>query len=155
MGAKGGSFVRGAIWVGGGGWRQETPMERITRFIVRWLITAAAVWAAANLVGGIHLKGAGTTLIVALVLGFLNAYVRPLLRFTTLPIIIVTAGLFLIVINTALLALTAWIVGNFTTNFRITSFGAAFWGAVIITVVSFLISIVFNPRRIARTVAGH
>lgn len=142
----------GMIWVGG--WHRESGTERITRFIIGWLVTAAAVWVAAQLVTGIYLAGAGTTLVVALVLGFLNAYVRPFLRFSTIPFIILTAGLFLILINTALLGLTAWIVGNFTTNFRIDGVRAALVGAIVITVVSFLISLVFNPRRIARNVAG-
>jgi putative membrane protein len=136
------------------GWQPETGMERITRFIVRWLITAAAVWVAAQLVSGIHLKGAGTTLAVALVLGLLNAYLKPLLVFGTFPLLIMSVGLFLIIVNTLLLATTAWFVGNFTTNVRIDGFWDAFWGAVVISVVSFLISRVFNPKRIARGVVG-
>ncbi len=136
------------------GWRPETGTERITNFVIRWLITAAAVWVAAQLISGIHLKGAGTTLVVALVLGFLNAYLKPLLLFGTFPLLVMTVGVFLVFVNTALLALTAWLVGNFTTNFRIEGFWDAFWGAVVISIVSFLISRVFNPKRIARNVAG-
>jgi len=144
--------MRGVIIAGG--WRPETGLERITRFVLRWLITAAAVWVAAQLVTGIHLKGAGTTLVVALVLGLLNAYLKPLLVFGTFPLLIMSVGVFVIVLNTILLAITAWFVGNFTTNFRIDGFWDAFWGAVVISVVSFLMSRVFNPKRIARNVAG-
>lgn len=141
-----------------GGWQEPrqpaSTFERVTQFIVRWLITAAAVWIAAQLIDGIHLKGAGTTLFVALVLGLLNAYLKPLLVFGTFPLLLLTVGIFLIFINTGLLALSAWFVGNFTDDFRIAGFWDAFWGAVIISVVSFLISRVFNPKRIARNVAG-
>jgi putative membrane protein len=69
--------------------------------------------------------------------------------------LVLSLGLFLILINTVLLALTAWIAGKFDNiHFAIDSFGAAFWGAVIISVVSFLIGRVVNPRRVSRAFAG-
>ena len=134
---------------------RPTPAERVVAFVIRWLITAAGVWVAANLVGGIHLEGAESTLAVALILGLLNAYLKPLLVVGTLPALLTTAGLFLIVINTVLLALTAWIAGKFdSVHFAIDSFGAAFWGAVIISLVSFLLSLFVSPERIARNFRG-
>lgn len=144
--------MRGFVFTGGGIVRRPpTPAERLTAFIVRWLITAAGVWVAAQLVGGIHLEGAESTLIVALILGLLNAYLKPLLVVGTLPALVMTAGLFLVVINTILLALTAWIAGKFDSiHFAVDSFGAAVWGAIIISLVSFLLSRLVNPERIAR-----
>ena len=132
--------------------RPETGSERLIAFIVRWLITAAGVWVAAKLVGGIHLDGWQTTLIVALILGALNAVLKPMLVVGTFPLLIMTLGLFLLIINTGLLALTAWICGKFDSlHFAIDSFGAAFWGAVLISVVSFLITRFIDPKRIARS----
>lgn len=135
----------------GGIKRRETPGQRLVAFIVRWLITAAAVWVAAKLVGGIHLEGWKSTLTVALVLGLLNATLKPLLVFGTFPMLIMTVGLFLILINTALLALTAWFLGKFESiHFAINGFWDAFFGAVIISIVSFVLTRFFNPGRIAR-----
>jgi putative membrane protein len=138
-----------------GGRRAQTPGERLIVFVLRWLITAAAVWVAAKLLGGIHLEGWKSTLLVALILGLLNAYLKPLLVFGGLPALIMTLGLFLIIINTALLALTAWISGKFDSiHFAIDGFWDAFWGAVIISLVSFFITRFIDPRKVARSFAG-
>ena len=144
--------MRGFVFARGVNTRpRSTPAERLVAFVIRWLITAAGVWVAANLVGGIHLAGAESTLAVALILGLLNAYLKPLLVIGTLPALLMSAGLFLVVINTALLALTAWIAGKFdSVHFAIDSFWAAFWGAVIISLVSFFLSLFVSPDRIAR-----
>jgi putative membrane protein len=126
----------------------------LVTFILRWLITAAAVWVAAELVSGIHLEGWKSILLVALILGLLNAYLKPLLVIGTLPALVMTMGIFLIFINTALLALTAWISGKFDSiHFAIDGFWSAFFGAIIISVVSFFISMVVNPKKIARSVS--
>ena len=135
-----------------GSWGQQTRGQQLVEFVVRWLITAAAVWVAAQIVGGIHLDGWQTTLIVALILGLLNAVIKPLLVIGTLPLLVMTLGFFLIIINTGLLALTAWICGKFDSlHFAISSFGAAFWGAVIISIVSMVISWFIDPKRIAQS----
>ncbi len=133
------------------GMRSETRGQKLITFAVRWLITAVAVWVAAQLVGGIHLDGWESTLIVALILGLLNAYIKPLLVFASLPALIMTLGLFLIILNTILLALTAWIAGKFDSiHFDVDSFGAALLGAIIISIVSWLISMFINPKRVGR-----
>lgn len=138
-----------------GGTRQpESSESKLVAFVIRWLITAAAVWVAAQLVGGIHLEGWKSTLLVALILGLLNAYLKPLLVVGTFPALIMTLGIFLIFINTALLALTAWISGKFDgIEFSIDSFWSAFFGAIIISIVSFFISLVVKPGKIARSMA--
>ncbi len=123
----------------------------IAAFIVRWLVTAAAVWVAAAIVPGIHLEGFGSTLAVALILGLLNAYLKPLLVLSALPGIVLSLGLLLILINTLLLAITAWIAGKFESiAFAIDGFWAALFGAIIISLVSFLLTRFINPGRIAR-----
>lgn len=142
------------VVVGGPGPQPESRSQKLVAFVVRWLITAVAVWIAAELIGGIHLEGWKSTLLVALILGLLNAYIKPLLVLFGLPALIMTLGLFLVIINTALLGLTAWIAGKFDSiHFAIDGFWDAFWGAIIISIVSFLIGIYLNPKRIARRVA--
>lgn len=137
----------------GGGRQPQSSESKLVAFVVRWLITAAAVWVAAKLVGGIHLEGWKSTLLVALILGLLNAYLKPLLVVGTLPALVMTLGVFLILINTALLALTAWIAGKFDSiHFSIDGFWPALFGAIIISVVSFFISLVVKPGKIARSV---
>ena len=123
-------------------------------FVVRWLITAAAVWVAAELIGGIRLEGWKSTLLVALILGLLNQYLKPLLVIAGFPALIMTLGIFLIFINTALLALTAWIAGKFDSiHFAIDGFWDAFFGAIVISIVSWLLSMVIDVNRIAKSVA--
>ena len=135
----------------GGIHRPETQQQRLVAFIIRWLITAVAVWAAAKLVDGIQLEGWKSTLIVALVLGLLNAYLKPILTFGTFPLVLLSAGIFLIVINTILLAITAWVLGKFDdVRFAIDGFWDAFWGAVIISIVSFVLTRFVDPRKMAR-----
>ncbi|MGE0599548.1 MAG: phage holin family protein [Dehalococcoidia bacterium] len=141
------------IVVGGGG-NPRSNEGKLVAFVVRWLITAAAVWVAAQIVSGIHLEGWKSTLFVALVLGLLNAYLKPLLVLGSLPALVMTLGIFLIFINTALLALTAWFAGKFDAiHFDIDGFWSAFFGAIIISIVSFFISLVVKPGKIARSVA--
>ena len=137
----------------GGRRKQPSGAGKAAAFVVRWLITAVAVWVAAELIGGIALEGWGSTLAVALILGLLNAYLKPLMVFGSLPALVLTLGFFLILINTALLALTAWIAGKFESiTFAIDGFWSAFWGAVIISLVSFLLTRFVNPRKVAERI---
>ena len=141
-----------SVLVVGGSRKPQTGSQKLVAFIVRWLILAAAVWVAAELVGGIHLEGWKSTLIVALILGLLNVYLKPLLVFAGFPALILTLGLFLIIINTALLGLTAWIAGKFDSiHFAIDGFWDAFWGAIIISIVSWLLGMVVDPNKIGRS----
>jgi len=134
------------------GGRSESGSSKLVTFAIRWLITAAAVWVAAEMIGGIHLEGWKSTLLVALILGLLNAYLKPLLIIGTLPALVMTLGVLLIFINTALLGLTAWIAGKFDSiHFAIDGFWSAFFGAIIISIVSFFISMVINPKKVGRS----
>lgn len=142
------------IWVTMGVGRQPTRQERLVAFLVRWAILAVAVWIAAEIVGGIHLEGWESTLIVALILGLLNMFIKPLLWFLSLPAIVLTLGLFLLIVNTAILGLTAWISGKFDRiDFAIDGFWDAFWGALIITIVSWILGGFVKPDRMAERVA--
>lgn len=145
--------MREFIMVSGKFKRPQSTSEKLLTFAVTVLITAAAVWVAAEVVDGIHLVGWKSTLLVALILGILNAYVKPLMILAGLPALIMTLGLFLIVINTALLGLTAWIAGKFDSiQFAIDGFWDAFFGAIIISIVSFFIGMVVKPAKIARSI---
>ncbi|GAB4323321.1 MAG: hypothetical protein Kow0010_04650 [Dehalococcoidia bacterium] len=128
-----------------------SPWQRLAGFGLRWAITAVAVWIAAEVVGGIHYDGWPSILVVAFILGLLNAYLKPLLVIGALPAVVLTLGLGLILINTALLALTAWIAGKFDSiDFSIDGFWDALFGAVLISVVSFVLTRVVRPDRLVQ-----
>ena len=120
----------------------------MTRFL-GWLLTnAAALAIAAWLLGGIRFDGPSQPLSeelqekllpllgVALILGLVSAFVEPVVKLLSLPFIIVTIGLFLLVINALMLLLTAWIAGLLGIGFHVDSFWSALFGSVIITVVT-------------------
>jgi putative membrane protein len=110
--------------------------------IWRLLINAAALWAATRIIPGISFNGEWSTLIVvALIFGVLNASVRPLLWFMTLPLLIVTLGLFTFVLNALMLWLTGAVSDWLGLGFQVEGFGAAFLGAVVVSVVSFILSL--------------
>jgi len=126
-------------------------MTGIITFIIRWAILALAVWVAAVLVDGIHLEGWKSILAVSLILGLLNAYVKPALKIITLPITILTLGIFLIILNALLLLLTEWIatkIGDL--NFVIDGFWPAVLGALIISLVTFIVTRFVDEEGIAR-----
>lgn len=101
--------------------------------LIRWLITTLAVWVAVELVPGLGYDHWQTLALAALVLGILNTFVKPILTFISIPLIIVTIGFFLIFINAALLKLTAWLVPGF----MVADWFSAFAGSIIISIVSF------------------
>jgi putative membrane protein len=118
------------------------------RLFVRWIITAIAIAATMLVVPGIGHSGTralAAILLTAAVLGFMNAIIRPILNFLSCGCIIATLGLFVLVVNTFTLWLAAWISSNvFHTGFYVEGFWPAFWGAIVVSVVSFLLS-VFLP----------
>jgi putative membrane protein len=101
-------------------------------FFTRLLITALGLWLASAIVHGVTIVGWGTVLLAALLLGIVNAIVRPVLLILTLPITILTLGLFLLVLNGLSFALVAWLLPQFT----VTSLWAATIGALVVTVTS-------------------
>lgn len=113
------------------------------RFILRWGINAIAIFAAVQLVPGVHMGEPiwPGVLWLALILGLLNAIVRPLLKLLTCPLIILTLGLFTLVVNTLVLELTASVGSWIGIHLAIDGFWEAFLGALVISVVSMLLSI--------------
>ena len=112
------------------------------KLLLRWIITAAAVWAAAYFVDGISYSGGPTTLlVVALVLGLVNALVRPIVKGLACGIIVLTLGLALFVINALMLLLAAWISGELGYDFRVDGFVPALVGSLVVTFVSWILSV--------------
>ena len=105
-------------------------------FVVRVLINAAALWVAGLLIPGIHLSDAASTLFAALVLGIINAVVRPILIFLTLPITLVTLGLFIFVLN----AFCLWLTSRIVPGFEVQGFWAALLGALVISITSWILT---------------
>jgi putative membrane protein len=114
----------------------------------RLLINAAALWAATRITPGISFDGGWQTLlVVALIFGVLNVSVRPLLWFMTLPLLIVTLGLFTFVLNALMLWLTGVVSEWLGLGFHVDGFGAAFLGALVVSVVSFMLSLFVGANR--------
>lgn len=111
-------------------------------FILRLLIVALGLWLASELVPGIEVSGVGTLLGAALLLGIVNAVVRPVFILLTLPLTVVTLGLFLLVINAAMLGLVAWVFDGFT----IAGFWAALFGSIVVSITGWLASYFIGPR---------
>jgi len=114
----------------------------MNRFVVRALIAAIGLWVADALIDGISFDSTAWLLGAAVVLGLINAFVRPLAVLLTLPITVVTLGLFLLVLNAGMLALAGWMLPGF----HIAGFWPAFLGAIIVSLVSSAGSWFFGPR---------
>jgi putative membrane protein len=117
-------------------------LGRVRIFLGHWLITAVALAVSARMVPGIYLGSWAVLLVAALVLGLANAVVRPVLVILTFPITIITLGLFYLVVNGAVFALAAALVPGF----RVASLGSAVVGALVVSLVSFLLSWLLAPR---------
>ena len=111
--------------------------------LLRWLLNTLALFLVVTIVPGFHYRSFVTLAIAALVLGLLNAILKPILFVLTLPLTIVTLGLFLFVLNGIMLELVAWLVSGFA----IDSFKWAVVGAIVLTIVSFFTNRIGGPHR--------
>jgi putative membrane protein len=111
-------------------------------FVIRMLVTAAGLALAAWIVPGIAVSGPGTLLLAALLMGIVNGFLRPVVILLTLPLTIVTFGLFLLVVNAGMFALVAW----FLSGFAVSGFFAALFGWLIVSVVGWAASWYIGPR---------
>ncbi len=102
------------------------------RLLLNWVLSALAVWVVARLVTGFHVQGPFAALIAALVIGFVNATIGAFLKIVTFPLTLITLGIFWFVINAAMIELASAIVPGF----HVDSFGAAFWGAIVLSLVN-------------------
>jgi putative membrane protein len=123
------------------------------RFLIRLLVNAAALWVATRLVPGVSYDGGALPLLgVALVFGVLNASLRPLAKILTFPLIIVTLGIFALVINGLMLWLTSSLSSTLGLGFHVNGFWAAFFGGLVVSLVSTVLSLVIgaDPARTNR-----
>jgi putative membrane protein len=114
----------------------------MTYFFLRAAIAALGLWLASEAVDGLSFDSGGTVILAAILLGIVNALVRPLAVLLTLPLTVVTLGLFLLVVNAMMLGLVAGLLSGF----QIAGFWDAFWGALIVSVVSWIGSALLGPK---------
>lgn len=105
-------------------------------FLIRVLIVAAGLWVASKLVSGVEISDGWSLLWAALLLGIVNAFVRPVVIILTLPLTILTLGLFLLVINAGMLSFVAWILEGMT----VSGFWPAFFGAIVVSITAWIAS---------------
>ncbi len=105
------------------------------KLILHWLILTLAVLASAYIITGIHVSSFLTAIIVAAILGFINTIIKPVIKVLTLPINIITLGLFSLIIN----GFFFWLIGQgIVKGFSITTYMAAFWGALLVSAINWL-----------------
>jgi putative membrane protein len=127
------------------------------RLLLRILIPAAALGIAHLLVPGIELTGksdlskAGTLIVVALIFGVVNAVIKPIVVAVGCLFYVLTLGLIGLVVNGLLLWLCSWLAGKLSVPFHITGFWPAFWGAIIVGIVGWLLNLIFDERTAARS----
>jgi putative membrane protein len=119
-------------------------------FLIRVLVNAAGLFVATKIVPGIDVGGQNyivTLLVVAVIFGLVNAIIKPILAALTCPLYILTLGLFTFVVNALMLLLTSWIAGQLNLLFKVDGFIPALIGAIVISIVSFLLSLLINENR--------
>jgi len=122
-------------------WRGPEPRDfGILGLAVRFLVNVAALWFAQFLIRGFDIDSVPALLFGAAIFGAVNAFIRPVVALCSCLLTCATLGVFTLIINTAMLALTAWIAGGFGLAFRVDGFRAAFLGALVISIVSTVLS---------------
>ena len=109
-------------------------------FVFRWAITTAAVMVASSIIHGIRYDSVASLIGAALLLGIFNAFLRPILLILSAPLILLTLGLFILVVNGLMLL----IVPSIVIGFHVDTFASAFWGAIVISIVSWILSAFFR-----------
>jgi putative membrane protein len=109
-------------------------------FVFRWAITTIAVMVASSIIHGIRYDSVASLIGAALLLGIFNAFLRPILLILSAPLILLTLGLFILIVNGLMLLFVPSIV----IGFHVDTFGSAFWGAIVISIVSWILSAFFR-----------
>jgi putative membrane protein len=113
------------------------------RLLLVWLVNAAALFALPYIFTSIHVSTFGAALVAALVLGLINTLIRPVLLLLTLPVTVLTLGLFIFVIN----GLLFWAVGSWLEGFRVDGFWAGVFGAIVYSLISWALSALLAKTR--------
>ena len=111
--------------------------------LIHWVLTAVAIWIVSRLVPGFSVSGPVAALIAAVVIDFVNATIGLFLKIVTFPLTIVTLGLFWLIINAVMIKLASAIVPGF----RVDTFGAAFWGAIVLSLVNVALKWLVLPEK--------
>ncbi|MEN3534579.1 phage holin family protein [Microbispora sp. ZYX-F-249] len=120
------------------------------KVILKIIVVAAALWASTKLVDGITVSAGstarqiGTLLAVALIFGLVNAVIKPVIKTIGCAFYVLTLGLFALVVNAALLLFTSWLAEQFDLPFHVDGFMAAFWGAIVVGVISWLLNMILG-----------
>lgn len=115
--------------------------------LTHWLFNAAALWVAAYFLNGLDFNGTILQLLlVAAVFGVVNSLLRPLLTVLTCPLIVLTLGIFMLVINALMLLITGWLSARWGLGFTVDGFWPAFWGGLVIGMVSLGLSLLFSSK---------
>ena len=121
--------------------------ERSRSLLLHWVLNAAALWTAAAIVPGLEFNGGvGRLLLVAAVFGLVNSTLRPLLTILTCPLIVVTLGLFTLVINALMVLVTGWLSESWNLGFTVMGFWAAFWGGLAVGLVSMILAMLLPDK---------
>jgi len=126
------------------------------RLLLRWIVIAIALAVAAWTVPGIEVTGQNGTiavLLMAIVFGIVNAFIRPLITLLSCPLVLLTLGLFTLVINGICFSLASWFAQSLGIGFVVNGFWPAFWGAIVVSIVSFLLSL-FLPDNNERSASA-
>ena len=122
-----------------------TANKTFIPFLIRLLVNAAALWVATRLVPGVSYDGGALPMLgVSLVFGVVNAFLRPVLKLLTLPLIIVTLGFFALVVNGLMLWLTSSLSASLGIGFHVSGFWPAFFGALVVSLVSLILSLLIR-----------
>jgi putative membrane protein len=112
-------------------------------FLVHWLVVGVALWVTTQVLSGVHISSFNVLVLSALVLGLVNALVRPVITILTLPLTIITLGLFYLVVNGLAFGLAAALVPGFSVD----GFGSAVLGALVVSIVSWVIGLITNEKK--------
>jgi putative membrane protein len=119
----------------------------VQSLLLHWILNAAALWVAAAVIPGLDFSGGpGRLLLVAAVFGIVNSTLRPVLTVLTCPLIVVTLGLFTLVINGIMLLVTGWLSESWNLGFTVSGFWAAFFGGLVVGMVSMVLSLGLAPN---------
>lgn len=122
-------------------WRRpEREDYGFAGLVVRFLVNVAALWFSQWIIPGFDIDGAAALLFGAVIFGTINALIKPIVSMVSCLLTVLTLGLFTLIINTLMLAITAWVAGLFDLAFEVEGFLAAFFGALVISIVSVLLS---------------
>jgi len=113
------------------------------RLLLNWVLSALSLWIVARLIPGFHVSGAIAALVAALLIGLVNATLGLFIKIITFPLTVLTLGIFWLVVNAAMIELVSVLVDGF----RVDSFAAAFWGAIVLSIVNMILRHLIGPPR--------